>query len=208
MIVSFDANIGAGKTTLLNALEGKLDPSRFKVVLEPVDTWLNKGNDNTPSIFELFYNNPSRYAFLFQMFALHSRFEKWENILAENKGKIILCERSMLTDYYIFAQMLHESKDMSDHEFAVYQKWYSVIKPRILPLFKHLIYLRVNPELCHARIQKRARKGEENITFDYITRLHHKHESWLNDNAHVISYDHGDINLCMKDVIEYLECLV
>jgi deoxyadenosine/deoxycytidine kinase len=39
------------------------------------------------------------------------------------------------------------------------------------------IYLRSNPEKCINRIQKRHRQSEDQISLDYITKLHDLHEN-------------------------------
>ena len=55
--IVIDGNIGAGKTTQLNRIE-KLG---FRVVKEPIEQWP----------LDLFYSDPERWGFLFQMVRLH-----------------------------------------------------------------------------------------------------------------------------------------
>jgi deoxyadenosine/deoxycytidine kinase len=44
---------------------------------------------------------------------------------------------------------------------------------------KGFIYLRCEPEISFERIQKRKRSGEENISLEYLKKLHRKHDDWL-----------------------------
>ena len=37
-----------------------------------------------------------------------------------------------------------------------------------------VVYIKAEPELCLERIKKRARDGEENISLDYLQKLHDK----------------------------------
>lgn len=66
-IVSIEGNLGAGKSTLLSFLN-------VKTIKEPVEEWSNVAGAN---ILERYYNDPKRWAFTFQLNALHSRSMLW-----------------------------------------------------------------------------------------------------------------------------------
>lgn len=79
-IISVEGNIGAGKSTLLSLLD-------MEVIKEPVDEWENTGGKN---ILEKYYEDPKRWAFTFQLNALHSRCKLWESTIRENGDKMFL----------------------------------------------------------------------------------------------------------------------
>ncbi len=42
------------------------------------------------------------------------------------------------------------------------------------------MYLKCSPEICLQRIRTRNRKGEEDISLEYIETVHERHEEWIN----------------------------
>ena len=46
--------------------------------------------------------------------------------------------------------------------------------------------MQASPEVSYERIKKRSRSGEETIPFNYLERLHNKHEKWLLDEPNVL----------------------
>ena len=72
IIVSIEGNIGSGKSTLLRELKEHhqdfLQEHGIVIVQEPVDVWMNYLDpEDGESILKKFYDNPERYAFLFQL---------------------------------------------------------------------------------------------------------------------------------------------
>lgn len=179
-IYTLEGNIGAGKTTLISKLRDIKLKKPHIVLLEPVDTWMStRTSDDQPSIFEMYYMDKSRYGFMFQMLALQSRMEFLYKTVQENPDKIIICERCYLTDLEIFAKMLHSENIINDAEFLIYKKWFDFLIGILKPNLKGVLYLRVEPDICLARIVKRHRKGENNIDIGYIDKVHQMHETWL-----------------------------
>jgi deoxyadenosine/deoxycytidine kinase len=169
--------VGAGKTSFLNALKKVKFSKPHIVVLEPVDEWMKLRLDGAdqPSIFEKFYNDKERYGFMFQLYALYTRIKQIIDVHANNPDAIIICERSYLSDKYIFAQLLREMKLLTNDEHHVYLLWHDM-STRISPKLDGVIYLNTDPSTCVSRIIQRQRKGEEKISFDYINNLHRLHE--------------------------------
>lgn len=176
-IFTVEGVVGAGKTSFLNALKAAKFSKPHIVVLEPVDEWMNLRLDgeDKPSIFEKFYNDKERYGFMFQLYALHTRIKQLIDIHSQNPDAIIICERSYLSDKYIFAQLLRDMKLLTNDEHYVYQLWHD-LSTRISPKFDGVIYINTEPSICVSRILQRQRKGEEKISFDYIQNLHRLHE--------------------------------
>ena len=78
-----------------------------------------------------------------------SRLNLLRKTIEENPGKIIISERSLSTDKYVFAQMLYDSKNMEHIEFEIYNKWFyhfffDIIQKFIINLNKSFsIYIKI-----------------------------------------------------------------
>jgi deoxyadenosine/deoxycytidine kinase len=181
MIFTIEGNIGAGKTTLLNDLALTKFSKDHIVVLEPIDTWMDcRVSPDKPSLFEMYYKNREKYAFTFQLMAMHSRAQNLIEMVETSKTKVVICERNFLTDYEIFAKIMFNDGFINDVEMMVYRQWHTFIMDMVKPYIAGTIYLRANPEVCTARINKRGRKDEvDNIDLKYMYDLHFAHEVWL-----------------------------
>ena len=211
MIFTIEGNVSAGKTTLLEFLAKTKFNIPHIVCYEPVDDWLNfKMDTDEKSLFELFYQDPKKHAFSFQMMALQSRFEHIYKTINENKGKIIICERSFLTDAEIFAKLQYEEGNISDIDYHIYRKWHAFFLNILNPDIRGLIYLNTSPEECMKRISVRNRKGEEDFSKDYMDKLDIKHKNWLyhQEIAPVFEIDGnkdiGHIEILSKCIVEYI----
>jgi deoxyadenosine/deoxycytidine kinase len=200
--LSLEGNIAAGKSTFLKILSEQVD---LLCVPEPVNKWQNVGPEKL-NLLEMFYSDPSRYAYLFQTYAFLSRMrsqlhpydilEKDENnyklssnsvsdssekTIKENKReKIIMFERSVLSDKYCFAMNCFESGLLNKAEFEVYKDFHSFLVEEFNMLrLNGIIYLRTTPETCSKRLEKRSRSEEKTVSIDYLRSIHEKHEEWL-----------------------------
>ena len=89
---------------------------------------------------------------------------------------VIVTERSVFTDYEIFAKMLHDEGKIEDISFNIYKLWFNEFISE-LP-FKGVIYVRTDPALCDERIKIRNRQGED-IPIEYLEKCHTYHENWM-----------------------------
>lgn len=167
-----EGNIGSGKSTLLSKLE-----KEFSVQTEPIDRWYNIKDNNNNSIFKYFYEDPKRYAFCFQIMTLQSRIS---DFLSKTSS---IFERSILSDYNVFAKTLHKNGHMTAIEFQVLSQHFDqMLKLLDLSKIEGIIYLKVNPEICLQRIKSRNRASEENnVSLEYLQSLHDSHEEWLSN---------------------------
>ena len=136
-------------------------------------------DEASPSLFELYYHDKVKYGFAFQMMALQTRFDNMIKMCKQHDGKIILCERSFLTDLNVFAKLMASKGFITPIEMLVYQKWYDSIRNLVDIDIRGSIYLRADPATCLERVNKRNRKGEEGIDVAYLAELHEAHENWL-----------------------------
>jgi deoxyadenosine/deoxycytidine kinase len=180
ILISLDGNIGAGKSTLLEAMR-KQCPD-ITVVQEPVADWITLRNQEGKNLLELFYEDTSRWCYTFQNCALLTRLLDTERIMREWKpeeGKIpvVITERSVLTDRYVFAEMLHREGKMDDLEWTLYLKWFEHYAAN-LPV-KGILHLTTSAETSKERIQTRGRSGEEKIPMEYLHQLQDQHTHWI-----------------------------
>jgi deoxyadenosine/deoxycytidine kinase len=94
-----------------------------------------------------------------------------------NKKYIIITERSLNTDRYVFAKMLFETGKMEDVCYQIYLNWFDTFSQEF-PVHK-IVYVKVEPQTCHIRISKRAREGEDCIPLEYLDTCHKYHEEML-----------------------------
>ena len=180
IILSLDGNIGSGKTTLLRHIRHELH--HVHVVDEPVGQWTTMFDKNGKSLLELFYEDKKRWSYTFQTCALRMRLRNIQEAVAKLdptvKGPhIILTERSMLTDKHVFAEMLHESGDMNEIEWDLYQEWFQTFG-QSYPVHG-IIYLSTSPTTSKTRIGIRNRQGEDKIELEYLNALDTQHKKWI-----------------------------
>jgi deoxyadenosine/deoxycytidine kinase len=175
IVISVDSNIGSGKSTLLESLRTALPD--YEIVLEPVGEWMHLKNAEGKSLLELFYEDKRRWAYTFQNCAILTRLRAIKNAVASTKKRVIITERSVLTDRFVFAEMLRDAGDIDALEWTLYMNWYDTFAAD-LPL-RGIIYLTTGVGTSAGRIVKRGRHGEEHIPLDYLSALDTQHRKWL-----------------------------
>jgi deoxycitidine kinase/deoxyguanosine kinase len=73
--------------------------------------------------------------------------------------------------------MLYEKGIIDKINYDVYLRWYNEFQKDML--ISGIIYVNTNVENSYKRIKIRNRKGEENITKDYLQKLDDYHKEWL-----------------------------
>lgn len=68
-------------------------------------------------MLERYYNEPKRWGFTFQMFALFTRFKKLEQACERYPEKIKISERSILADKHVFSEIMRDMKFMDESEY-------------------------------------------------------------------------------------------
>lgn len=176
-IISIDGNIGSGKSTLIKKLQEK---TNLVVITEPVDSWMKMYDENGKNLLELFYENQEKYAFLFQLTAYITRLQTWRDA---NQDNIIISERSIWTDFHVFAKMLYDDKKITQLEYNIYLLWIQGFQQEFK--LEKIIYINTTPEKCYERIHKRNRDGEV-IPLDYLKKCHDYHVSYLSDRNYLL----------------------
>lgn len=192
IIISVDGNIGSGKTTMVGYMRERFKDVYF--VDEPVGEWIGIKDKDDRNILEKFYSDRTRWSYTFQNVAFLTRFmniqksiqmaieEHISKASLEKKSKIvIITERCLLTDRYVFARMLYDDGSITELEWNLYLMWYESLTKYLDIKVDGIIYVNTDPITCRERIAKRARSGEEIISQKYLDSLHEYHQNWLKD---------------------------
>ena len=194
-IYSVEGNIGSGKSTLIRELEkvltsisyqsenksngstgGTITKTPIVYLQEPVNEWSKVTDKNGESILSKFYKDQEKYSFSFQMMAYISRIAALRQAIRENPESIIICERSVNTDYNVFAKMLYDDGKIEEVNYTIYKRWFDEFT-RDIPITS-TIYLKVSPENSHKRVIERNREGES-IPLEYLINCNNYHDKWL-----------------------------
>ncbi len=198
-IISIEGNIGSGKSTLLQKLKEKYANNSNVVFLkEPVDEWEKIKDTTGQTMLQKFYADQHKYSFAFQMMAYISRLKILRDTIQEihkkmqeklvhssnhenygniNNNYIIITERSLYTDKYVFAKMLYDQGKIENVCYQIYLNWFDEFAKEY-PI-KNLIYVNADPTTCHNRIHLRARHGEEIIPLNYLKECHQYHINFI-----------------------------
>lgn len=229
-IIAIDGNIGAGKTTLMDRLEEQYQDCDDVVVLrEPVHLWTNLQTKEKPemeaytwkrvgkrmeniedtgeeNLLHLFYTDPTKYAFLFQLHIFRTSLNEMQRVLSDPNIRIVFCERSLESSRRVFAQMLRDAGNMTAIEFVLYESMFTdEIVSKYYPT--EIVYLDASVDVCHDRICTRARTGEEAIPKDYLSKCAAYYTTWLSS----VIMGHRSVNtihtddLSMDQVLEQFQ---
>jgi len=212
-IISIEGNIGSGKSTILNYLKDLYKDSIEIIFLEePVSEWSKIKDKNNETILEKFYNNQKKYSFAFQMMAYISRLSILKDTIAKYPNAIIITERCLNTDRYVFAKMLYDDEKLEDVEYQIYINWFDHFS--YLQKIQKTIYLKTDPHTCYNRINKRNRDGESNISVDYLKSCNDYHENMINTisindiliiNSNIDTEKDSNINnIWINDIKEFI----
>ena len=110
-------------------------------------------NESEP-ILTKFYKNQEKYAFSFQMMAYISRIASLRKTIRENPDSIIICERSVYTDFNVFAKMLYDDGKIEEVNYIIYKQWFDEFT-QDAPI-TGTIYLKVSPDVCSENYKKKS----------------------------------------------------
>lgn len=172
-VILFEGNIAAGKSTVGRRLKAS---GLFEFVEEPVGAWQKEFASN---LLEMFYADPHRWAFTFQLAAFTTRAKTWSEVIALSDHSRVVLERSIFCDRNVFAKNCYQSGLISETEWQLYchlwewvhEQWN--VEPDII------VYLRTPAEICLQRIDMRGRSEENTITLEYLQDLEALHDEWL-----------------------------
>jgi deoxyguanosine kinase len=201
-IIAVEGNIGTGKSTLGRLIQEQIkNMDGVEFIQEPVHKWVEL-KDDTGNILDKFYKDQDRWSYTFQHNAFITRAQ---DIMSHRDKKLIIIERSVLTDRNVFAKLLHENGKISDMEWQLYTQWYDWLNKEFSIRPDRFIYLKAEPDVSYDRMKKRLRDEEEGVPYEYIKHVHEKHEEWMNKLNGV---DIIDVNDDFVDNVENQQSLI
>lgn len=183
MHIAIAGNIGSGKTTLTGLL-GK--HYGWEMHFEDVE--------HNPYLND-FYEDMQRWSFNLQVYYLNNRFTQIQEI-KQQADKIVVQDRTIYEDAFIFAPNLHSMGLMTTRDFENYFSLFSLIES-FVSAPDLLIYLRASVPTLVNQIQARGRNYEESIRLDYLKRLNERYEAWIS------TYDKGKLLIVDVDNNNY-----
>ena len=151
--VVVEGPIGAGKTSLARSLGQHFDA---EVLLEAPE-------DNP--FLERFYEDMRRYALPTQLNFLFQRVDQIRGLT-----QLDMFRRQTVADFLLDKDPLFARLNLSDDEFALYDKMYSHLKPQT-PTPDLVIYLQAPVTTLIDRVHKRGVGYERKISEQYLARL-------------------------------------
>jgi len=171
-IVSIEGIMGSGKTEMINALSDLYQNSPDVVVLhEPSIAW-EQFRINGKNLLDLSYDDPKRFAFIFQLVFFLAIEAQLQNALIQYADKrVIVCERSILSARVVYTELTPE---LDRIRYEVYQTLF--LKEGVGDVYpNHIILLDTEPRDCVGRTEKKNWRGEQIITLDYLQRCRRLH---------------------------------
>lgn len=148
--ICIEGNIGAGKTSFCNLIKTEYN---CKLILEEFA-------DNP--FLPLFYENPERYAFTVELFFMTERYKQLQKELT-----LDLFYDFTIADYSFIKTLLFARQNLSQEEFRLFQKMFSVLN-QTFPSPDLYIYFHRSPSILQKNISKRGRQYESNISDRYL----------------------------------------
>lgn len=98
------------------------------------------------NLLEIYYKDPQRWGFTFQIYAFMSRLKKWSEYSTFEGDGIRISERSLLSDRFVFASIMHDMKILDEAEYEIYLQCYEyMLKMKEIVNLAGIIYIRCSP---------------------------------------------------------------
>ena len=151
--IAIEGAIGVGKTSLASLISSELGS---RLILEEFD-------DN-PFLGD-FYTDPERYAFQTQLFFLLQRYRQQQEL-----RQLDMFQSLLITDYMFVKDRLFASLNLNENEMHLYDTVANLLERNIIKP-DLVIYLQADTNTLMKNIEKRGRKMEQEITWEYIDAL-------------------------------------
>ena len=168
--IAIEGNIGSGKTTLATKIA---EDFNAKLILEQL-------SDNP--FLPKFYENPKQYGFTLEMSFLTERYQQMREQLAQTD----LFKEFVVSDYDIFKSLIFSKVTLTDDEFILYRKLFYILYSQIIKPDLY-VFLYQNTDRLIENIKKRGREYEQNISPDYLKKIHYGYLDFIQKNAAINS---------------------
>ena len=181
--LTLEGNIGSGKSTLLRAIEATARPDELRVLQEPVHEWDRPVLPGGQSMLQAFYADPDRHAAAFQAHVLMTRLRQTLDASRDVSCRAILAERCIESGMEVFGMEQRDAGRIDDVGWATYCGWNelatSLCRDAGMAPVNGVVYLRCTPRTNVNRVLMRGRTAESGVSPDYLSRLHERHEAWV-----------------------------
>ena len=179
--IAVEGNIGAGKTTLTKFLSSILNGS----------TLLEEFEEN--KFLKIFYKT-GEFALQSEIQFLLDRSKQLNEFYNTNHDLII-------SDYYFDKSLIFSKMNLNEHEFKLLKNIHSHLFG-VFPQPDLLIYLDRSLDVLFVNIMRRNRPYEKNMDLNYLKKLDHYYENWLEGlDIPVIRIDADTIDLNRPDYL-------
>ena len=169
-----EGNIGVGKTTFLRFLENNFNAC---IMYEENELWQNIGGYD---LLQEFFLDNKRWAYTLQNYITCVRVDQLLKVKCQiNDYSIRVIERSIYSGRYCFAQVEKELGAITNMEWELYKQLWQREHVKLIECCMGFIYLRIPYDDCYARIMKRGRVEENNISLEYLKALETKYDDWF-----------------------------
>jgi deoxyadenosine/deoxycytidine kinase len=179
--VVVEGPIGAGKTSLARELAHALR----------ADPLLEQPEDNP--FLARFYEDRARFALPTQLTFLFQRVDQLRAL-----AQLDLFRRPTVADFLFDKDPLFARLNLSDDEFALYEKIYIHLKPQALAP-DLVIYLQGKTETLVERVAKRGSAIEQGISETYLARLADAYSRYF------YRYDEAPLLIVNSDQLNFVE---
>lgn len=200
LIFYVEGNLASGKTSLVNKLNKYFKDKEILAYKEPDDIW------RSSSLLQDFYKYPEQKAVSFQAFLAATFLIR--DIHAKDTDKpIIIFERSLFSASNVFLPLLLDCQYITLNEFLLLKEINNAyIENSLKPDF--YIYINTNVETCFYRVRKRNSPGEEEVDYEYLTKIDNLHRSWIKqipiEQKMIISSSNKDFESLVNRIEAYL----
>jgi deoxyadenosine/deoxycytidine kinase len=98
--------------------------------------------------------------------------------LAAQTRTVKLTERSLMSERFVFIEVLKRNGSLTNLEFRILDEWFVYLDSQTPPV-DEIIYLRSSPGIALSRLRSRGRLEESKTELSYLESLHGCHEKWL-----------------------------
>lgn len=151
--VVIEGPIGAGKTSLAREIAQRMH----------ADTLLEQPEENP--FLARFYDDMTRFALPTQLTFLFQRVDQLRGLT-----QLDMFRRPTIADFLLDKDPLFARMNLSDDEYALYDKVYAHLKPQT-PTPDLVVYLQAPVDTLVDRVHRRGVDFEQTIPADYLARL-------------------------------------
>jgi len=152
--ITVEGPIGVGKTTLSKEIS---EHFQYNILREIVD--------ENPFLGK-FYEDIDEWSFQTEMFFLCNRYKQLEDI----EKKFLAKQQPVVADYHIFKNLIFAQRSLQANQYEKYLSIFDILT-NDMPVPNMVIYLHASLDTLMARIKKRGREIEKNISPLYLEQL-------------------------------------